>query len=87
MSISHADFYRLLPKVLETYKYSIKSPVINVNIKNGKLIIQLNEQTTHKIASLELPSTKVDFEFINVEENDIDNFFKEFEITYRRGGG
>ena len=87
MSITHAELYRLLPKALENYNYSIEHPIIDVAVNNGNLKITFNEQTVHKIASLSLPSTKVAFEFINVEQTDIDHFFDQFEFTYRRGGG
>lgn len=87
MSITHAEFYRLLPKVLEKYQHSIKSSNIKVLIHDGSLIIDLSPQSIHKIGALELPSTKVTFQFIDVEQKEIDEFFNDFELTYRRGGG
>ena len=87
MSISHADFYRILPKALHSYTYQTSPPNIIVDMPDGKLTISLATQTVHKIASLELPSTQIDFMFDNIKKEDIESFFKQFELSFRRGGG
>ena len=87
MSISHSDFFRLLPRALESYQYNVNPPHVTVHISKGELAISLDEESVHKIASLTLPSTKVHFEFKDVDDADMEIFFEKFEMSFRRGGG
>lgn len=87
MSISHSDFYRLLPRAVVGREFQISPPQVTVIFPGGMLTITLNEESIHQIASLKLPSTNVQFEFDNVSDEDIVTFFQQFEISFRRGGG
>jgi phosphatidylinositol kinase/protein kinase (PI-3 family) len=87
MTISHSDFFRILPKALKSYLYQQHENLINVTLDEGEIVIILSEERLRKIASLSLPVTDVTFRVKNVAENTKNEFFKKFDRAYQRGGG
>ena len=91
MTISHRDFFRILPKAVKSYPYQQQDNAIKVFLvddgNKGEINIILSEERLRKIASLSLPVTDVTFRINNVAENTKDEFFKQFERAYQRGGG
>ena len=53
----------------------------------GKLEIELGPQKYRKIASISLPYLDVNFTFTDVEQQQVDQFIKYFDLRYQRGGG
>ena len=87
MTITHRDFFRTLPKALKSYPYQQHENVINVTLEEGEIAITLSEEGFRQIASLSLPITNVTFQIKNVAENTKNEFFKQFDRAYHRGGG
>ncbi len=87
MTISHSDFFRILPKALKSYPYEQKDNVITVILDKGGITILLSEERHRQIGSLSLPVTDVTFQLKNVAENTKKNFFTQFDRAYHRGGG
>ena len=95
MTISHRDFFRILPKALGSYPYQQHENVITAFLNEGQndskeeseIVIILAEEQLRQIASLTLPITNVTFQIKNVAENTKNEFFKQFDRAYRRGGG
>ena len=87
MTITHRDFFRTLPKALKSYPYQQHENVINVTLEEGEIAITLSEEGVRQIASLSLPITNVTFQIKNVAENTKNEFFKQFDRAYHRGGG
>lgn len=97
MTITHRDFFRLLPKALKDYTWQQQkdSTVIivalsNANVVNpsdGEITISLSAQEQFKIGSLTLPITHVTFQIKNVVKKTQDDFFHRFDRAYQRGGG
>ena len=87
MTISHSDFFRILPKALKSYPYGQEGNVINVSLDKAEISIILSEQRHRQIASLSLPVTDVTFHLKNVAESMKSKFFKQFDRAYHRGGG
>ena len=87
MTISHSDFFRILPKALNLYPYKREENVINVSLDEGEISITLSEERRRQIASLSLPVTDVTFQLKNVAENTKSKFFEKFDRAYHRGGG
>ena len=88
MSISHKDFYRLLPIALKNLDYEISDhDQINILYENGKIEIIPGIEHKRKIASLELPVLYIVFTFIDLSPEKISLFFSNFSRTYQRGGG
>jgi hypothetical protein len=87
MTISHSDFFRILPKALKSYPYEYKDNVITVTLDKAEISIILSEERHRQIASLSLPVTDVTFQLKNVAESTKRIFFEQFDRAYHRGGG
>jgi len=87
MTISHSEFFRILPKALQSYLYQQHENDISVTLDKGEIVISLSKERVRKIASLSLPITNVTFEIKNVVEKTKKAFFKQFDRAYQRGGG
>ncbi|MCH9048546.1 MAG: hypothetical protein IH836_06345 [Proteobacteria bacterium] len=87
MTITHRDFFRILPKVLKSYLYQQHENVISVTLDEGEIVIILAEERLREIASLSLPITNVTFQIKNVAKKSKKGFFKQFDRTYQCGVG
>lgn len=87
MSISEADFFRILPRALAPNVYSITQNVITVVLKHGSVDITLSPQPDKKFVTLLLPLLAVDIQFKGVSETDQNVFITQFDKSYQRGGG
>ena len=87
MSITHKDFFRLLPIALKGLDYQINANEVNVSAFNGTFLIELGDERQRKIASLTLPVLDVSFDFRGIAAEDVDSFLSKFWHVYQRGGG
>jgi len=91
MTISHSDFFRILPKALGKFRYQQQNNIITVCLDDdgieGEIVISLSKERIRKIASLTLPVTDVTFQLENITEKKEIEFFKNFDRAYHRGGG
>ena len=87
MTITHKEFFRLLPKALAGLPYQKNANQIRVTDGDSMIRITLAEESTRKLASLSLPMTQVHIELDNVEEADMDRFISRFKLAYQKGGG
>lgn len=91
MTISHNDFFRILPTAVGTHRYQQQNNVVTVSLNDegvaGEIVISLSKERVRKIASLTLPVTDVTFQAENITEEQKIEFFKRFDRTYQRGGG
>jgi hypothetical protein len=87
MSISHQEFYRLLPFALRDVDYDISNNQINASYGDGNIQIKPGLEHERKIASLVLPVLHVEFIFTDITPVDITQFLDIFNRAYHRGGG
>ena len=87
MSISHQEFYRLLPRALRNLDYQIANNEINLSYINGSIRIQAKIKQERKIASLVLPVLHVSISFVDISSKEIEQFLIRFKRAYQRGGG
>ena len=87
MTISHSDFFRILPKALKSYQYEQADNVITVTLDKAEITLFLSVERRRQIASLSLPVTDVTFHIKNVAEITKKDFFEQFDRAYHRGGG
>lgn len=87
MSISHSEFFRILPKAVGAHPFQLSDNVITISLAEGEIRIILSEERERKIAGLVLPVTDVVFQIKNVAEKTKNEFFKQFDRSYQRGGG
>ena len=87
MTLTHADFFRLLPKALEGIDYTVAGDTIHFSLKEAQAAITLSPETGRTIGALDLPLTNIRFVFDGVDEETIREFFERFDLAYRNGGG
>lgn len=87
MSITHDEFFRILPGALKKRNYEIVNNTVFVDLNSGKLKISLSSQNQRNIGSLQIPVTQVIFEFADCSEKCRIAFFEDFDLAYQRGGG
>jgi hypothetical protein len=87
MSISHKDFFRILPKALEGSDYRIAGNRIIAGSGDRRLEITLSEETQRRIALLTLPVTHVRLDFIGYGANEAATAIARFDRGFQRGGG
>lgn len=89
MTITHADFLRLIPRALSSFEYELLpgNTEIKINHPCGKIIIRLLSETERKLGSLSLSVTQLEFNFLDLSSNDIEEFLNRFDLCYRKGGG
>lgn len=87
MSLSEQEFFRLLPRALAPYVYTIDSRMICVETADGKARILISPQPPRLIASLTLPVLNVEIDIGNLSKEAATAFLKRFDQTFQRGGG
>jgi hypothetical protein len=88
MSISHADFFRLLPAAIVPYESRVKQNVVEVFAEQRRVIITLGVEGVRKITGLlSLPRTQVEFLFEHFDDAQRDAFMYRFDRYFHRGGG
>lgn len=87
MGVTHADFFRLLPQVLDGYSYRRVGPVIIANQAQRRLTLRLAPEEERRLASLRLPVTRVSFEFDHYTAAEADALLDRFARYFHRGGG
>jgi len=87
MGISHAELFRLLPRLLSGREWRHDGGSIRVDHGPRRLSIRYGPQRERRIAALRLPVTEISFVFDGYGEAEAGNFMAHFDRTYRRGGG
>ena len=87
MTISHVEFFRLLPIALTNLDYQIEKDRIEIQLDSGTIQIVPGDEQQRKIASLVLPVLHVRFQFESISEESKTSFLNNFSKTYQRGGG
>ena len=87
MSITHDEFFRLLPNALKNLRYEKINNNVYTFLDSGNLKITLLPQSERIVGSLKLPVTTVKFTFENCTDSIQEKFFMEFDLAYQKGGG
>ena len=87
MTLTHADFFRLLPKALEGIDYTVAGDTIRFRLNETQVTITLAPEAGSTIGALELPLTKIRFVFDGAGKEAIREFFERFDLAYRKSGG
>jgi len=87
MSLSEADFLRLLPRAIAPFNFSLGSNTVEVTVGEGVAHIAFQPRPAHVLASLSLPVLQVDIRFDNLDEAAGKAFLYRFDQAFHRGGG
>ena len=88
MSITRAEFMRLLPQATDTYApLPSDNSCIRIADQGRPISISLQEEPDAAIASLRLPRLRVRIEFPDDAAALQQSFMWRFDRTFQRGGG
>lgn len=89
MAITHAEFLRSLVPLKKSYSYKIDPAKTLISISDGprQVNIKLEPERTTQLGALQMPSTKVKFTFTAFSPSELDEFWRVFDLSFRRGGG
>ena len=87
MGITHAEFFRLLPRAFGTEAYSRHGDRVVVEDGNRRLEITLGPEATRQIALLRLPRTALTLSFSGYSDDDRAAALALFDRAFQRAGG
>ena len=87
MSISHREFFRLLPRAAGGAPVSRRGDQAEINTSSGVVRIMLAPETIRKLALMEFPVTEVTIEFNGFSASERAAFLARFDLAYQKGGG
>ncbi len=87
MSVTHADFFRLLPRVVGENRIQRQANRAVIKTEKGRISVRLGPESCLKIALLELPMTDVSLEFHGYSQADYQQFIDRFRLCLHKGGG
>ncbi len=87
MSITHRDFFRLLPRAVNGAPVTRRGNQADIATEAGQVKITLAPETTRKLGLMEFPVTPVTIEFSGFTPPDQAAFLARFDLAYQRGGG
>lgn len=87
MGLTINEFLRTLPAAVKPLDFELNGNSISIVHSQGSILIDLHPTEERRIASMRLPSTRVDFEFNGISTAERGAFMQRFELYFHRGGG
>jgi hypothetical protein len=88
MTITHAEFLRLLPTALGRPGLAAAGPVVHIDDGDGRRIeVAIGPEESWQIGGLALPRTRVCLTLVGFPAADAVAFIAHFERRFQRGGG
>jgi len=88
MGITHRDFYKDLPNLLDGIPYRQDDDTIKFQINNKTIEISLGPERVRELGlSFRLPVTPVTLRFFEFSEEEMSEFIKHFNLKFMKGGG
>ena len=87
MSITHKDFFRLLPRAVNGAPVTRMRNQAHIATAAGRVKITLAPETTRKLGMMEFPVTRVSIELRDFTPGEQAAFLARFDLAYQKGGG
>ena len=87
LALTRADLLRLLPVLSRKKSCNISGNGIEITDQEFSIVITIIEKPELKIGALALPRLRLDFHFTGDSRQPLDDFLRQFERVYQRGGG
>ena len=87
MTITHSEFLRSLVPAVAPATFTVDGRSISVIGAAGKVEITLSEERERRIALLRLPVVDVEIELSGFEPEALEQFLRQFDRAFQRGGG
>lgn len=88
MGITHADFFRLLPRAMGDNAYEVDGRVVRAALPSGTVTITLGEERERRFTAIvAMPYTDIEFDYDGVPEEARAAFERYFDLRFMRGLG
>lgn len=87
MAITHADFFRIIPRVLRDAPHERDALGVSLDCGPGRLRISLAPEGRRTLGTVALPLTRVELRFTGCTQSRVNAFLADFDTRFRRGGG
>lgn len=89
MAITHAEFIRSLTPLKKYYAYKLNPDKTIISITDGPrhIEIKLGAESIKRLGSLHMPVSEVMFSFSGFTTTQQSEFWRVFDLSFRRGGG
>ena len=88
MGIGHAEFFRILPPVVERVPHRISDLAVHIEDGARSAAITLGPQVERRLGGvLRLPGFELRFAFRGYTREEVDAFMARFDRVFHRGGG
>lgn len=88
MGISHADFFRIFPRVVAPAEVRREALAVHVETGPGRgLTVRLSPEKTRRIAGLGIPYTELELAFRGYDAPARAAFLAHFHRAFQKGGG
>ena len=87
MTITHKEFMRLLPRVIEEQGYTSSDNTIVIGEGDERVTITLSDETRRRIGGFSLPVTWVTIAFEGYSSGEQQRFLGSFDRAYLKCGG
>ena len=87
MGIEFDDFFRLLPRALESDDFEIAGNRISMGNDTRRMEIVATPGEPRRIALLRMPVTHVEIAFHGYTDAEVEDAMRRFDMHFQRGGG
>ncbi len=87
MGISHSDFFRIFPAVINRQPFERSADGIRYSDRERRLSIVLSPESNRRLGMLRIPLTTLRLEFNGYTCDEVDQFMERFDRHFHRGGG
>ena len=87
MALTHADFFRIIPKALGGKDFETTGAKVTFNEGDKRLEISIGAERTRKIALMEIPALDVRLEFSGYTDAEREAALDLFDFNFQKGGG
>ena len=87
MTISHEEFFRLVPRALADIPFTRCGSRVEARCGERRIDIRLEPEFKRRLASLELPVTRISMALRGFGAEDEAAFLARFDLAFQKGGG
>ncbi len=87
MGIELGDFFRLLPRALESDDFEVAGDRIRMGDGRRRMEIVVTPGEPRRIALLRMPVTHVEIAFHGYTDAEVEDAMRRFDMHFQRGGG
>lgn len=87
MGLTHAEFFRILPPVVEGVPHRIEDNVVRIENGARRVTLTLGPEVERRLGAMCLPGFELRFGFSDYDKSEVEAFMARFDTVFHRGGG